>query len=69
LSGTTILYKAFNEINQPFYYYIPSLNIQEKINKIIEKLKKKSFKASRTVFENQGIKTNAKKDEIEKLFL
>jgi len=72
LSGIKILNTITDEIDEPFYYDLNWLaktykkQIQPK-NKIIEKLKQNSFKASQTIFCSTGIKTDAGLEQIAKL--
>lgn len=70
LDGKKIVEIAIDEIEIPFYYdlhYIAKkFKIRElpKIDEILENLRKSNFLASRTVFCERGIKTNAKTKEL-----
>jgi len=66
------LQKILEEVDVPFYYEINDFCSKHKIptpklDFIIDKLKKKGFKASRTYFCLTGIKTNAKEKDILKI--
>lgn len=70
LEGKKLIEIAMNEIEIPFYYdthYIAKkFGVGEipKISEILENLRKSGFLASRTVFCERGIKTNAKAREL-----
>lgn len=70
LDGAKIIKLAIEEIEIPFYYdlhYIAKkFKIREipKIEEILENLRKSGFSASRTVFCERGIKTDAKAREL-----
>ncbi|MBU5678789.1 MAG: hypothetical protein QXJ96_01340 [Candidatus Aenigmatarchaeota archaeon] len=70
LDGAKILNLAINEIEIPFYYDIHYIAKRFKIHEIpksteiLDNLRKSGFLASRTVFCERGIKTNAKAREL-----
>ena len=73
LDGKKIALLAHNELDIPFYYDIHKLARIYKKNiprteKLIKRLKKHGYKASKTIFSDIGIKTNAKEAEVIKYF-
>ena len=63
------LSKIIFEIDEPFYYNINKMHLAKvpKIDDIIYELKKKGFVASRSSLCDTGIKTDANKEEFNKL--
>lgn len=73
MDGGKIVSLARNELGMPFYYDIHKLARIYKKNiprteKLIKKLKKQGYKASRTVFSDIGIKTDASESGLVNLF-
>lgn len=58
-----------SKIDVPCFYETDEFGkIEQRINEVIEKLKKSGFKASRTHFSGKGIRTNAGIEQIRKFF-